>query len=166
MCAPEGTRCSYANDDDFCWLPKQEAEVNEKYRQVIPYCAVQRNTDGKFLVYDRAGGEDRLHGLASFGIGGHIEDGESFCRGMYRELSEEARIESTVDVEYLGKICLDKTMVDRVHLGFAFHVKVEDASPQEELLNARWLTIDELREIKDGLEPWSNVLLDFIVNPF
>jgi predicted NUDIX family phosphoesterase len=132
---------------------------------VIPYCAVKRESDDKFLVYDRAGGEGRLHGKVSFGIGGHIENGETFYRGMGRELKEEA-LASVVSEEYLGKICLDKTVVDQVHIGIAFLVIVSEAEPQEELLNARWLALDELVAIKGDLEAWSQVLLDFIVNPF
>lgn len=145
----------------FFSFPRSLCETNEKYRQLIPYCAVQVN--GKFLVYRRKGNEDRLHGLSSFGIGGHIAGNESIVDGMWRELREEAGVCRHVSSMYLGKICLSDTPVNRVHLGLAWIIVAEQATAKEELIDPRWMTLDEIEQL-DDLEPWSKQLAGLIRN--
>lgn len=165
MCVPADHAYDTLSDAYACWLPKAAAETNENFRQVIPYCAVQR-PDKKILTYERAGGEGRLHGLLSIGVGGHIENGESFHEGMVRELWEECGDTGRIAVERLGLISFDETPVDRVHLGVGFLVSCEKATPGEELKNPSWKTVAELDRIHDRLEPWSQKLLYYIKNPF
>lgn len=141
---------------NHCWLPRSRCETDEGFRQLIPYCAVKWM--GKYLVYDRKGTEGRLHGYASLGIGGHINVGESVYDGMMRELWEEARI-ATWKRTYLGNILHNDSLVSRVHLGLAYLIEAAHTpKPQEELLNARWKTLEECS--LENLEPWSKDLLE------
>src|SRR5215469_13101039 len=56
------------------YLNRSEAELDKRYKQLIPYVLVI--CDGKILRYRRGKGgqETRLHGLFSVGVGGHISD--------------------------------------------------------------------------------------------
>src|SRR6476646_11333873 len=56
------------------YLNRSEAELDKRYKQLIPYVLLICN--GRILRYRRGKGgqESRLHGLYSVGIGGHISD--------------------------------------------------------------------------------------------
>src|SRR5580658_2357824 len=79
------------------YLNRSDAEQNKRFKQLIPY--VLLICRDKILRYRRGkgGGEARLHGLYSVGIGGHISEEDdglfSSQRGyqdsMRRELMEE-----------------------------------------------------------------------------
>src|SRR5579863_6332741 len=82
------------------FLPRSDAEQNPKYKQLIPYALLI--CDGKILRYQRGkkGGEKRLHGLYSVGIGGHISEDDKtlfasnlYLEGMRRELMEEVDVD-------------------------------------------------------------------------
>src|SRR3989475_9890731 len=72
---------------------RSEAEQDKRYKQLIPYVLLIFND--RILRYrrGRGGGEARLHGLYSVGIGGHISDedhglfstGIGYHDGMRRE---------------------------------------------------------------------------------
>jgi len=166
LCVPTNKAYAYKYDSKIgtCWVPHKEADIDESFRQVIPYCAVRRD-DGKILSYRRKGNESRLHGLLSIGVGGHIDAGEEFMEGMDRELYEEAAI-MNCGKSYLGKIELSDTEVDKVHLGIAFIVDTDEAEPKEELREPKWVTLDEASELEAEMEPWSQELLWLIKNPF
>jgi len=53
------------------WLPRAVAEQDPKHKQWIPYVLL-RSQAGLLAAYPRQGAEDRLHGLWSIGLGGHI----------------------------------------------------------------------------------------------
>src|SRR5262249_24268662 len=56
------------------YLNRSEAELDRRYKQLIPYVLILCN--GRILRYRRrkGGQETRLHGLYSVGIGGHISE--------------------------------------------------------------------------------------------
>lgn len=53
------------------WLARADAESDPTYKQWIPYVLL-RNAQGHLATYARQGGETRLHGCWSLGLGGHI----------------------------------------------------------------------------------------------
>src|SRR2546423_8974887 len=59
---------------NLVYLNRSEAEQDRRYKQLIPYVLIICND--RLLRYrrGRGGGEERLHGLYSVGIGGHISD--------------------------------------------------------------------------------------------
>lgn len=166
LCVPNNKTYAYRYESSIgtCWIPRDEAELDDSFRQVIPYCAVRRG-DGKILSYRRKGNEERLHGLLSIGVGGHIDHPEGFAEAMDRELYEEAGV-MNCGKKYLGIIELSETEVDRVHLGIAFIVDTDEAEPKEELREPKWITLEEAAELEDEMEPWSKKLLWLIRNPF
>ena len=116
---------------------RSEAELDRRYKQLIPYVLVLCN--GKILRYRRGkgGGEKRLHGFYSVGVGGHIseEDNSLFAKSvgyhdsMRRELMEEVAIEGAKDVA-VALINDDSTDVGYVHFGVVHVLEVSsEASP-------------------------------------
>ena len=52
-----------------------DMEEDPTFKQLISYCLLE-NEKGEILVYERlsGGGEERLHGQSSIGVGGHMND--------------------------------------------------------------------------------------------
>ncbi|WP_442246660.1 Y-family DNA polymerase, partial [Staphylococcus aureus] len=52
-----------------------DMEEDPSYKHLISYCLLE-NEHGEILVYERlyGGGEARLHGQSSIGVGGHMND--------------------------------------------------------------------------------------------
>jgi len=167
MCVP-AEKAYYVHPNNVesicCWLPREEAETNKNYKQVIPYCAVVRS-DGHYLIYRRKGNEKRLHGLISMGVGGHIDGGESLLEGLHREIREEADPES-FHYKFLGIVNMHNSPVDKVHVGLMYKVYVDYAKPKEELREPEWVALSGARLLRDEMEPWSRYLLDELVHPF
>lgn len=71
-----------------------DVEDDPSLKQIIPYLVVQ--SSGRYMLFQRtqAGGEGRLHGLYSVGVGGHvakIDEGEAadaVAAGLRRELED------------------------------------------------------------------------------
>jgi predicted NUDIX family phosphoesterase len=106
--------------------PRRELEIDPAWKQPIPYAiALYRDASGARHLFwmDRlAGGSDRrLHGRASFGVGGHIgAEDRGILAALEREWREE--VETTVDPNFvpLGLLNDDNDEVGRVHLGVVF----------------------------------------------
>src|SRR5580698_4271505 len=88
------------------YLNRSEAEQDRSHKQLIPYALIV--CGDKILRYRRGkgGGETRLHGLYSVGVGGHIAEEDhglfeyarasiGYHEAMRRELMEEVSIEVT-----------------------------------------------------------------------
>lgn len=161
----------------FC--ERDYAERTPSLKQVIPYCVTI--CDGKVLVLKRLeqGGERRLHGKLSIGVGGHInpEDvgagsapsvGHSanvLEEGSRRELTEELRIEGTVDVRRYGVINDDSNAVGAVHVGVVQVVAVEGTVAVRELdqLEGQWIAprdLQRMAEREPNFETWSQHIIE------
>ncbi len=151
------------------FLPRPEAEVDESYRQIIPYVVIRRGEHIFTTERLAKGGEARLHGKLSIGIGGHINpesDGDGsdvLRRGMARELSEEVSIGGAFSApRFIGLINNESNSVSRVHLGLlcAMTVDGEVTVRETEKLAGRWMTAAELRANAHRLEGWTAIALD------
>ena len=146
------------------------------FPQILPYIAVM-DTDGKYLTYSRNGTETRLHGSRSLGIGGHTdicdfydEDFhlfnspiETIAQATHRELVEEINVAAMFDMTLLDRIIVDTTnSVGKVHVGLTTTLIAEQHSiqPQEELHDAKWLTVEELKASIDEYENWSKLIIE------
>ena len=116
------------------YLNRSAAENDQRYKQLIPYVLLVCND--KILRYRRGkgGGESRLHGFYSVGIGGHIseEDHQLFSNdpyreGMRRELMEEVAIDGAKETA-VAVINDDSTEVGCVHFGVVHVMQVPDES--------------------------------------
>ena len=153
------------------YLPRNEAEDDPSYKQLIPYC-VFRHGDTVFQ-YTRGNqqGEARLHAKKSIGVGGHIStldrdsSQETYLAGMERELEEEIVIESGYSEQLVGLINDDETEVGRVHLGIVhiFELDEPQVHPAEEsMIETGFAPILDLRANLDGFETWSQICLKYL----
>jgi predicted NUDIX family phosphoesterase len=155
---------------NIVYLNRSEAENDKRYKQLIPYVLII--CDGKILRYRRGkgGGETRLHGLFSVGIGGHISEednglfskGPGYHEGMRRELMEDVAIEDFNDVA-VAVINDYATEVGYVHLGIVHVVNVPDekiVGRRSGIVSPEFVSIDDA--IKDGAayESWSRFCLE------
>jgi predicted NUDIX family phosphoesterase len=153
------------------FVERAYAEKTPLLKQVIPYTIVQ--VGERVLVLRRLdrGGERRLHGKLSIGVGGHINpqdhaEGESpIERGARRELAEELDISGTYDLRIAGLLNDDSNPVGAVHVGL---VQVADVHGkvtlrEHDVLEGRLVSREELLELSSrapNFETWSSILLE------
>ena len=153
------------NEHEF--IDRPAAEEDPSYKQIIPYVVLTR----KGLVFAtrrlNKGGESRLHGKVSIGIGGHINPVDEtdrrsvLMKGLERELDEEVYIQRRGELVPRGFINDDGNGVGAVHLGLCFSMEVEgEVSVKEtEKLSGGWMSLQELRGEFDNMETWSQIAL-------
>jgi predicted NUDIX family phosphoesterase len=156
------------------YLNRSEAEQDKRYKQLIPY--VLLICKDKILRYRRgkAGGEKRLHGLYSVGIGGHISEEDHhlpglfannlYQEGMRRELMEEVGIDAGNEPA-VAAINDDGTEVGQVHFGVVHIVRVPDenvASGRSGISSPEFIPIAEAVKEPSGYESWSAFCLEHL----
>lgn len=154
--------------------PRHEVENDPAWKHFASYTVVCAG--GRVLSYQRttAGGESRLHGLRSIGIGGHVntEDGAvserwdktALDRAAVRELHEEIVVPGEYRMDFVGLINDDSNPVGRVHAGLVYRCALttadQSAARETALTDCRMLTRRELVDGRDLYETWSRFLID------
>ena len=153
-----------------------DMEKDMSYLQPIPYTVIKQGN--KYFTYTRleGGGESRLHGKSSIGIGGHANNTEyawSFehllAVNNSRELEEEVFIRDEngeeIDFHYeltkesviTGLMYNQTTEVDSLHLGVLNIISIPETwtvEPKEtDTLEGKFLTKQEIQEL--DLENWT-----------
>ena len=157
---------------NILYLNRSDAEPDKRYKQLIPYVLVICND--KILRYRRGkgGGETRLHGFYSVGIGGHIseEDHDLFSNalgyqeGMRRELMEEVAIDEVKEAA-VAVINDDSTEVGYVHFGVVHVLHVADesvAGRRSGIVAPEFFPIAEAVKDASGYESWSRFCLEHL----
>ncbi|MBF0378444.1 MAG: phosphoesterase [Desulfamplus sp.] len=173
------------NSLKYHWVDRQIAEIDKTFKQIIPYIIIQADSGNLTAIYRRKGSENRLHGLWSIGIGGHINPLDSqtcehktdfkkiLYSGMTREFYEEIIISPQIAFikkniftpQFLGIINDDLSEVGKVHFGVVFRVSVDSPdyfTAGEELLDFQWVKTEKLLEknlVNYNLELWSQLAL-------
>lgn len=144
------------------FIPRDLAENDPSHKQVISYVVLTRGSQVFATRRLKKGGESRLHGLMSLGVGGHINPddevgGDVLRRGLQRELDEEVYIEKALELVPRGMINDDTQEVGRVHLGLFYTLEVagEVRIRETEKLEGLWLERSELDALRDSMESWS-----------
>ncbi len=149
------------------YLPREAAEFDENYRQIIPYVILKDKDNYYLFRRTKKQGEKRLHEKYTLGVGGHInrqdihEDGawKSFKKGMYREIEEEVDIKLE-NISYMGLINDLSSSVSRVHLGVVYLADVNFFGLNEpDKFEVDKLTVDELEKYGKKMEGWSRLIL-------
>jgi predicted NUDIX family phosphoesterase len=160
--------------DQLSFRRRGDMELDPTFKQLIPYVLLQHtDASGKIFVftYTRGNGqgEARLRAKRSIGIGGHISEEDAaggadpYETGMRRELAEEVIIRSEFRESRVGLISDDSTEVGRVHLGVVHRFELdtpEVESNEDDLSDAGFVPLDELRKSRERLEVWSQICLD------
>ena len=148
-----------------------DMEEDPDYKQLIGYVLLKDVNTNEVLVYKRlvGGGEARLHGKASVGIGGHMNEVEGqtifemFKINAARELNEEVGVseeEALNNLHFIGLINDDKTEVGQVHIGVVYECKVDKnlvEVKEDDTLVIKWMSGDEAKA-EENYETWSEFL--------
>src|SRR3990170_8463733 len=146
-----------------------DMEEDPSMKQIIPYLVVRHGPQLFLFQRTTAGGEARLHGKLSIGVGGHINRSDvegaadPVAAGLHRELEEELRIGGTWQARLVGVLNDDTNTVGQVHFGLVHVVEVSspDISVREsDTLTGRLTGAAELRDLYDRMETWSQLVLD------
>lgn len=155
------------------FIPRSRAEKDPSYKQLIPYVIMACN--GRYLSYVRGkrAGEDRLVGLRSIGIGGHINpvDWTLFSANPYktyltaveREVAEEVSVETTHTDRVVALLNDESNEVGSVHLGIVhcWFLEAPKVAKREQMITQMaFQTPDELHQVRDTMETWSALCLD------
>lgn len=144
------------------YLDRTLAETDPSHKQLIPYVVV-RDSGSVFLMHRTdAGGDARLHGRASIGVGGHLNpvDGgaDALMTGLRREWAEELDAGWEPDFHLLGLLNDDSNPVGEVHLGVVFTVEAAGravAVRERDKLSGEFVGPGAIIEAWDRLETWS-----------
>lgn len=158
------------------FMPRAKAETDPSFKQLIPYVII--HSGNKFLSYVRgkAGGEKRLVGNRSIGIGGHINPVDEKplfgydMRDIYndavnREVDEEVDIDRPLRKRMVALLNDDTTEVGKVHLGIVhcWTLASPDVRKREQMITQLgFLSAYELRSARHELESWSQFCLDHL----
>jgi predicted NUDIX family phosphoesterase len=148
------------------FLDRAPAEDDPGHKQLIPYAVVCRAASVLAVERLAGGGEARLHGKLSIGIGGHINPVDEraprldtgaaaidapaglVLETLWRELREELDMAGIARVAVRGFLNDDTQPVGRVHLGIVFRV---DLGPDG------WARVRETHALAGGFRPWDEV---------
>lgn len=164
---------------ELFYADRDRAETNPDYKQLIPYVVI-RCQQGLFFNYERTkrGGEKRLHGLRSLGVGGHINpkddtDADLFAYtvGFFRELHEETGLlfkdSRLARASVRGFIYDDSDEVGRVHFGVVHVIDVSVAHVMRfddpALARGQFASYETLRSKRHEFESWSRLVIDHLL---
>ncbi|MDT3995067.1 NUDIX domain-containing protein [Mammaliicoccus sp. H-M34] len=170
----EETKYIYETINQYETKRRGDMEEDPSYKQLISYCILE-NENNEVLVYERltGGGEGRLHGLSSIGVGGHMNDvpnatnvEEVIRENAARELEEEVGLskKDVENMELIGFINDDQNEVGKVHIGVVFKLKVQKDSVEAietDTLKINWVNQSELSN-NENYETWSSLIIDGI----
>ena len=150
---------------DGRYMDRASAEADPAFKQLIPYVLV-RDGAAVFLMHRTDGGGDqRLHGKASIGVGGHlnpVDEGEdALMAGLRREWSEE--LDAPWDPEFMlvGLLNDDTNPVGSVHLGVVFSVEAGERPVEvreRDKLTGSFVPPEVVSASWERLETWSRLV--------
>jgi predicted NUDIX family phosphoesterase len=168
------------NSDQLRFMPRSQVEDDPRFLQLIPYVILYRNTpkprfDSWIRIFNylrtAAGGESRLSGLRSLGIGGHINDSDgilpqdAFRAGVIREIDEEVSCGLDPVGSLIGTIYDDTNAVGRVHLGIVISFRLTDSEidlKDDSLADPRlWSTVQLVGD-DSSFENWSRLIIAWL----
>lgn len=150
---------------------RREVEQDPSLKQIVPYLIVRHGS--RLFLFQRSdsGGEARLFGKYSIGVGGHINRtdvegaADIISAGLRRELEEELVIHSTWRARPVGVLNDDTNSVGQVHFGLVHVVEVDTPAVrvrESEALSGRLADKNEVLGLRDQMETWSQLILDAV----
>jgi len=153
-----------ALERDGRYEPRDLMEQDPAFKQVIPYL-VLRDGERYFLMQrTAAGGDSRLHGRFSIGVGGHLNPGDGgLLGGLRREWDEELVADFVPDFRLVALLNDDTTDVGAVHLGAVY---VADAGGRRvdiretDKLSGSFVEASAVAAVADRLETWTRLVFE------
>ena len=176
------------DSEAYALLPRHIADnksdssvvLGKLFPQILGYVQLV-NEQGEILSYARKGKEKGLHGLRSIGVGGHVSHEELVTAiyrsdeptqlpklteliqlGLRRELLEEVGIDIGTYMEANQLLVSDSNITSQVHVGLPMQLNVKESDislDESEFLDARWISVEELKATVDIYEPWSQLVI-------
>lgn len=179
------------DSEAYALLPRHIADnksdssvaLGKLFPQILGYVQLV-NEQGEILSYARKGKEKGLHGLRSIGVGGHVSHEELVTAiyrsddptqlpklteliqlGLRRELLEEVGIDIGTYMEANHLLVSDSNITSQVHVGLPMQLNVVESDiilEESEFLDARWISVEELKATVDLYEPWSQLIIQYM----
>ncbi len=176
------------DSEAYALLPRHIADnksdssvaLGKLFPQILGYVQLV-NEQGEILSYARKGKEKGLHGLRSIGVGGHVSHEELVTAiyrsdeptqlpklteliqlGLRRQLLEEVGIDIGTYMEANQLLVSDSNITSQVHVGLPMQLNVGESDltlEESEFLDARWISVEELKATVDVYEPWSQLII-------
>ena len=147
------------------YVERPIAETDATAKQLIPYVVVRDGARTFLMERTDAGGDPRLHRMASIGVGGHlnpVDNGQDpLDAGLRREWTEELDAAWEPAFSLVGLLNDDSNPVGAVHLGVVFRVEADGrpvAVRETDKLVGRFATDVELTNALPRMETWSQLV--------
>ena len=141
-------------------------ETDRRWKQVIPYLVLRDGRRYFLMRRTRAGGDARLHGRWTIGVGGHLNPGDGdLAGGLRREWAEEIDAAFVPEFGLVGLLNDDTGDVGSVHVG-AVYVADAGGRPvairETDKLEGRFAEPGEVGRVVDEMESWSALVFEHL----
>jgi len=150
---------------DGRYLERTVAESDPRFKQLIPYVVVRDGDAVLLMQRTDAGGDVRLHGRASIGVGGHLnpvdEGADALMAGLRREWDEELAAPWEPEFRLVGLLNDDTNPVGSVHLGVVFTVDAQGRPVEvreRDKLSGSFVAPATVAADWEALETWSQLV--------
>lgn len=152
------------------FIERSWAEQDSSFKQVIPYTVVACGSDVLLLQRLGGGGEPRLSGKLSIGVGGHINPVDAAPRprlleaGALRELNEELILGSRPEMKVVGLVNDESNPVGSVHFGVVHLLRLQEPHvevKEKDQLIGSFVPVSVIRErvaAGENFETWSSLV--------
>lgn len=166
-----------ANEKNFTYLERKDAESNINYKQLISYVLLT-NTEGQVLTYKRgsySNAHSMIKGSTCLGFGGHVQDMDSrklFSIGFggvfetaEREVSEELKGVIPENLQIIGYINDDSSPEGVKHLGVVLKGIIPDSfnikqvAKELSVNGVTFMSAEQLWEHFYEFEFWSQLII-------
>lgn len=146
-----------------------EVETDPQVKQVIPYAFVTSGPDVFLCERRPKGGEARLHGRVTLGLGGHVQEADlrsgspaqAVRHALERELREEVLIGASCRIAVAGVLNDDTEPVGQVHFGIVYRVEIDEPCVrvlEDDSLEGSFVPACKLWSYRERMESWSRIL--------
>jgi predicted NUDIX family phosphoesterase len=146
--------------------PRAQVEPDPTLKQIIPYLVLRDGPRYFLMQRTTAGGDVRLHGRYSIGVGGHLNPGDGgLLGGLLREWAEELAADFVPTFELVALLNDDTTPVGSVHLGAVYLADAAGrpvAIRETDKLTGAFADPVEVAAVRDRLETWSALVFDYL----
>lgn len=146
--------------------PRDLMEGDPAFKQIIPYLVLRDGPRYFLMQRTDAGGDARLHGRYSIGVGGHLNPGDGgLLGGLRREWDEELIAAFMPDFRLVALLNDDTTEVGAVHLGAVYLADAGGAPVairETHKLTGSFVEPTEVGGLAHRLETWSRLCFDFL----
>jgi predicted NUDIX family phosphoesterase len=155
-----------AAERDGRYEPRAEMERDPSFKQIIPYLVLRDGARYFLMQRTSAGGDERLHGRYSIGVGGHLNPGDGgLLGGLRREWAEELVADFVPEFQLVALLNDDTTDVGAVHLGAVYEADVDGrpvAVRETDKLTGEFASPAAVAAVADRLETWSRLTYEFL----